>query len=624
MASIFNALHIGYSGLNAAQIGIDTTGHNISNAETEGYTRQRVVTSAAISTNSNVGERGNGVKVTEITRIFDSFVNARYQTASQNKEYSDTLKKNLEELSSYFPDIENVGIKQDLQNYFNSWQSLAANPNNTAIKVDLAQKTQVLTQHLASTRSQISGLQTSVDGQIKVKVDEVNRIGQQIAEINKSINVAESDGISNANDLRDQRGVLEMSLKKLIGASVFTGNIQSNMPVDSNIAIENGTYNVQVGGFNLVDGSSFHPIGMDSKDNSGNFNDLYYERQDGIRFAIGDKVTGGSIGAMLELRGSILGTNGVFENGFLQETMNSLDVFSKGLIESTNNIYAQTATSSMQSNVLSFSDNQTLLSTDENFKEGTFDLVAYDINGNEVARRSVNINTSTVIDNASATNLLTDGVTPNSIAEQLKAQKDDNHDNSALNDIDDMINPTFASTSNVFSISMKGQYASAGYTFAIQDHGTNFAGVTGMSRFLDGSSAKNITLNASLQSNASEIRAFKAPSDGGNDTALDMVQLQFSSVDFKEGYNKSSSDTIYGRFDNLVTKVGTRTNAVISNNDTITAQYNAVKQEQDSISKVSIDEEMANLIRYQTSYGAAAKVITTIDQMMTTLLGIKQ
>jgi flagellar hook-associated protein 1 FlgK len=127
-----------------------------------------------------------------------------------------------------------------------------------------------------------------------------------------------------------------------------------------------------------------------------------------------------------------------------------------------------------------------------------------------------------------------------------------------------------------------------------------------------------------LQSNASEIRAFKAPSDGGNDTALDMVQLQFSSVDFKEGYNKSSSDTIYGRFDNLVTKVGTRTNAVISNNDTITAQYNAVKQEQDSISKVSIDEEMANLIRYQTSYGAAAKVITTIDQMMTTLLGIKQ
>jgi len=623
MASIFNALHIGYSGLNAAQIGIDTTGHNISNAETEGYTRQRVVTSAAISTSSNVGERGNGVKVTEITRIFDSFVNGRYETASQNKEYSDTLKKNLEELSSYFPDIANVGIKQDLQNYFNAWQSLAANPNNTAVKVDLAQKTQVLTQHLSQTRSQISALQSSLDSQIKVNVDEVNRIGQQIADINKAINVAESDGVSNANDLRDQRGVLEMSLKKLIGASVFTGYIQSNMPVDSNIAIENGTYNVQVGGFNIVDGASFHPIGMDSKDNAGNFNDIYYERQDGSRFPIGEKVTGGSIGAMLELRGSRLGADGVFENGFLQETMNNLDVFANGLIESTNNIYAKAATSSMQSNSLSFNDQQALLSTDENFKAGTFDVVAYDIDGNEVARRSVSINVSTVIDNASATNLLTDGVTKNSIAEQLKAQKDDTGDNNSLNDIDDMISPTFSTQGNIFSISMKGQYASAGYTFAIEDNGTNFAGVTGVSRFFDGNNAKNITLNASLQSNVSSIRAFKAPSDGDNNTALDMVQLQFASVDFKQGYNKSSLDTIYGRFDNLVTQVGTRTNAVISNNDSVTAQFNAIKQERDSISKVSIDEEMANLIRYQTSYGAAAKLITTIDQMMTTLLGIK-
>jgi flagellar hook-associated protein 1 FlgK len=623
MASIFNALHIGYSGLNAAQIGIDTTGHNISNAETEGYTRQRVVTSAAISTHTNVGERGNGVKITEITRIFDSFVSARYETAAQNKQYSDTLKKNLTELSSYFPDIENVGIKQDLQNYFNSWQSLAANPNNTAIMVDLAQQTQVLTQHLSQTRSQISTLQNSLDGQIKVNVEEVNRIGQQIADINKAINVAESDDISNANDLRDKRGVLEMSLKKLIGASVFTGYIKSNMPVDSNIAMENGTYNIQIGGFNVVDGSSFHPIGMDSKDNSGNFNDIFYERQDGVRFPIGEKVTGGSIGAMLELRGSKLGSDGVFENGFLQETMNSLDVFAKGLIESTNNIYAQSATSSMQSTLLPFGDQQALLSTDENFKAGTFDLIAYDINGNEVARRSVNINASTVMDNASVTNVLSDGVTPNSIAQQLQAQKDDNADNNALNDIDDMLTATFAKPSNVFTLSMNGTYAEAGYTFAIADHGSNFAGVTGMSRFLDGNNAKNITLNASLQSNASDIRAFKAPSDGGNDTALDMVQLQFSSIDFKEGYNTSSSDTIYGRFDNLVTKVGTRTNAVIANNDSITAQFNAIKQEQDSISKVSIDEEMANLIRYQTSYGAAAKVITTIDQMMTTLLGIK-
>ena len=623
MASIFNALHIGYSGLNAAQVGIDTTGHNIANAETEGYTRQRVVTSEATPVAITPGARGNGTKISEIIRVFDSFVNNRYSAAAQNKEYSDTLKKNLEELSTYFPAIDNVGIKEDLKNYFDLWQSLASNPSNTAVKVALAQQTQTLTQHIAQTQAKIEALQRSTDDQLLVNVEEVNRIGSQIADLNRAIDVAESDGVSNANDLRDQREMLSMSLNKLIGATVFSGNLRTNMPVDSNIATKTGSYTIQVGGFNIVDGSFFHPIGIDAKSNAGQFNDIYYERQDGVQFPFADKITGGKIGALIELRGSLISSDGTFKDGFLQETMNAFDVFSKGLIEATNNLYAQTATDSMQSNALSFGDTQTLLSTDENFKAGTFDLVAYDINGNEVARRSVTINTNTVIANASGTNLLSDGVTPNSIAQQLQAQKDDTGDNNGLNDIDDMITATFAKPSNIFTLSMKGNYASAGFTFSIEDHGTNFAGVTGVNRFFDGNSAKNIELTAPLQKNASDIRAFKAPSVGENQTALAMVQLQFSSFDFNEGYNKSVSTTIYGYFDLAVTRVGTRTNSVIAANDTITAQFNAIKQEHDSISKVSIDEEMANLIRYQTSYGAAAKVITTIDQMMTTLLGLK-
>lgn len=624
MASIFNALHIGYSGLNAAQIGIDTTGHNIANAETEGYTRQRVVTSTSTPISITPGARGSGVKIAEIVRVFDSFVNDRYSAAAQNKEYSDTLKKNLEELSTYFPDIDNVGIKEDLKNYFDLWQSFASNPSNTAVKVALAQQTQTLTQHIAQTQAKIGALQRSADNQILVNVEEVNRIGGQIADLNRAIDVAESDGVSNANDLRDQREMLSMSLGKLVGAKVFSGNLQTNMPVDSNIATKTGSYTIQVGGFNIVDGSYFHPIGVDAKSNSGQFNDIYYERQDGVRFPFADQIKGGKIGALIELRGGLIGNDGKFNDGFLQQSINTFDVFAKGLIEATNNLYAQTATKSMQSNALSFSDNQTLLSTDENFKAGTFNLIAYDINGNEVARRSVTINTSTVMDNASATNFLSDGVTKNSIAEQLKAQKDDTGDNNALNDIDDMITATFAKPSNIFTLSMNATYAASGFTFAIEDQGTNFAGVTGLNRFFDGNSAKNIELSAPFQKDPSLIRGYKAPASGDNQMALDMVQLQFTRFDFKERNNQKTSDTMYGFFDQLVTRIGTKTNAVFASNDTITAQFNAIKQEHDSISKVSIDEEMANLIRYQTSYGAAAKVITTIDQMMTTLLGLKQ
>lgn len=613
MASIFNALHIGYSGLNAAQIGIDTTGHNISNAETEGYSRQRVVTAAATPVGIDPGARGNGTQVTQIARIFDNFVYNRYTTASQSKAYSDTLKQNLEELSSYFPEVEKVGIKDDLQSYFDTWQSLANNPSNSALKVALAQQTQTLTKHIQDTREKISTLQNSMNDQIKVSIDEVNRIAEQIADINLEINKAESGGLNNANDLRDQRNQLELTLAKLVDAKVLVGQIESSNVIDSNIAVKQGSYTVQVGGFNIIDGGSFHPIGVETV-GKYEYNVLYYERQDGLKIPFSSHVTGGKVGALLELRGTTIGTDGEFEDGFLQETVNNLDSFAKGLIEATNNIYAQTATTSMQSNPLSFSDNQSILSTDENFHAGTFDLIVYDIDGNEVARRSITLDNGTLIDDLPQT--------ANSITGQINRSVDDNSDNNSMNDLDDMLYGTFNSTHNIFQISLKAAYESQGYTFSIEDNGTNFAGVTGVNRFFDGNDAQNITLNQSLKNDSTQIKGFKSPANGDNQTALDMVQLQFDSITFGNKVN-NTSDTAYGYFDGLVTQVGTKTNSAKITNDSLTAQLNAIKQEQDSISKVSIDEEMANLIRYQTSYGAAAKIITTIDQMMTTLLGIK-
>lgn len=621
MASIFNALHIGYSGLNAAQIGIDTTGHNISNASTEGYSRQRVVTAAATPVSIDPGQRGNGTQITEIARIFDQFVFDRYSVTSQNKANSDTLKSNLQELSTYFPDIEKNGIKNDLQNYFNSWQSFASNPSNDAQKVALAQQTQTLTTDINKARLQMVALQNSLNDQVAVSINEVNRIAGQIAGLNKSINLAEAGGVNNANDLRDQRNQLELTLSNLVGSKAINGQITSNNAVDPNIAINNGAYTMLIGGFNIIDGANFHPIGIDKSGNKNGYNELYYERQDGAKIPFDQSITGGKVGALLELRGTTINSNGDFENGFLQETINNLDAFAKGVIESTNNVYAQSATSQMRSNPLSFSNNQSLLSTDQNFKAGTFDVVAYDINGKETARRTITINASTVMDNAAATNLLPDG-TPNSIVEQLKAIKDDNADMNALNDINSVLSTAFTTPANVLSVDVSAAFASQGYTFAIEDNGTNFAGVTGVNRFFDGQDAKSISLNTALKSDPMKIRGFRSPSNGDDQTALAMVNLQFASVDFKNGLT-TSSDTIYGYYDTMVTRVGTRTNTAVTTNDSITAQFNAMKQEQDSISKVGIDEEMANLIRYQTSYGAAAKVITTIDQMMTTLLGIK-
>jgi flagellar hook-associated protein 1 FlgK len=630
MASIFNGLHIGYSGLSASQLGINTTAHNITNAGTEGYTRQRVVQQSTAPLSAIIpGAQGNGTQVKEIIRIHDEFVFSRFMAESQNKEFSDFQRQTLLELSTYFPEIENVGIKFDMQEYFNLWGALSINPDNQAVKVALAQQTQVLSQDIQQTHTRISDLQNSLNDQLKIAVDEINKIGAQIAKLNEGIAQTESISGQHANDLRDQRGVLEVALAKLVDATVFEGNISSNMPVSRDIIEKGGNYSVNIAGFNVIDGKTFHPIVIDNKSNPNGFYDLYYERQDGAVFPMAGLIKGGQVGAILDLRGSSFDANGNLQNGQLQEIINQLDGFAAGLIESTNNLYAQGAQKQMNSDKLPLGAMETLMDSSLTMRTGTFDIVAYDIDGNVKASRSVSITSTTVMDDTvydAAGGIVTPG-TLNSIIGQLRMNQDDNADGNATNDIDNILTASYINGQLELKVN---QSDFAGYTFGIVDNqanglasGTNFAGATGLSRFFEGDSANNISLERSLRDDPAKIKAGKSSIEGDNKLANDMLQLQFERISFSANGTKTSS-TLYGYFDAIVTDVGTRTNAAITTNETIMAKYNAVLQSYESISKVSIDEEMVNLIKYQTAYGAAAKIITTIDEMMDTLLGLKR
>ncbi len=623
MASLFNSLNVGYSGLTASQVGINTTGQNIANAETPGYTRQRVVNAASTPlSNATPGAQGSGVSVTEITRVFDAFVYNRYSDSSQSKEYSDFMRQSLEELSTYFPDIEGVGIKADLQNYYNTWQTLVDNPDSTAVKTDLAQQSKTLATHISQTRDQVFALQSTLDDQLNVAVDEVNRLAKSITDLNRSITETESGGLNNANDLRDQRDLLQLSLSKLINAEVFVDAIESNTAVSSSINEAQGNYTIHVGGYNIVDGTTFHPIGIDSSNNKNGFSEIYYQRQDGEKIPLESRIKGGKVGAIFDLRGSDVRTDsGTPDDGILQETINDLDAFAASLIEYTNTIYAQGATGSMLSNEVNVNATQELVNIDLNINTGTFDINIYDIDGAVVSTRSINIDEFTSLTGVAGSN---------SIEGQVSDNIDDNGDNNSANDIDDFIQ--FAYAGGKMSLSLKGNFENEGYTFSLSDQkpsgelssGTNFSGAMGLNRFFDGDDASNIKVSSKFADDPSTINAFKAPISGDNGVALDMVQMQFEDITFRYDNTQTQTDTIYAFYDTLATNVGVKTNAAVLFNDTMTAQYNAVELEYSSISKVSIDEELTNLIKYQTAYGASAKVISTIDQMLNTLLGIKQ
>lgn len=628
MSSIFNALHIGYSGLNASQAGINTTSHNITNAESEGYTRQRVVTAAATPVKMAPGNVGNGTEVMEITRIFDSFVYDRYTATASNKEFSDFEKKTLEELSTYFPEIDEVGIKTDLKEFYNLWQSFSDNPDNDSIKIALVKQTETLTDHIAHTRDKVRTLQEQVNEELRVDIEEVNSVAKELADLNTAINIAEAGEGYDANDLRDKRNTLEMRLAKLVGANTSYGQIESNIQIASELNSRTGSYSVSINGFNIVDGSTFHPLHISKENSPDGMYEISYERQDGKLVPMEEIISGGEVGAILKLRGKSADPDTkVLSGGVLQDTLNQLDTFAAGLIQATNNIYAETPKTNLQSNTLELGPNTSLFNSSLNIKEGAFDLVVYDIDGNEVASRAININIATTMTGVSGSN---------SIEGQILLQKDDNGDLNATNDIDDFFKNGFdykpeQTGGYKMSLSLDPAYVGQGYTFSIRDSlktvefdsGSNFAGALGLNRFFDGDDAGSIRVNDEIKENPDTLRAGTSFLSGDNSVAINMIQSQYENYDFEVG-NQVFRTTTYGMFDVIATGVGTQTNAAIFKNDTVTAQFNATELEYSSISKVSIDEEMTNLIRYQTSYGAAAKIITTVDQMMQTLLGLKQ
>ncbi len=132
--SLFSTLNTGYSGLSAAEVATATTGHNIANANDDYYTRQRVMTSASTPFHTTPGDIGTGVRVTQIARIHDEYTYQRLKDSSNALSYDDFSQQRLTEVAKHFPDLKDLGIANDLTNYFNSWNDFSSNTDDGSQK----------------------------------------------------------------------------------------------------------------------------------------------------------------------------------------------------------------------------------------------------------------------------------------------------------------------------------------------------------------------------------------------------------------------------------------------------------------------------------------------------------
>ena len=221
-----NILNIGKSGLFAAQAGLSTTGNNISNANVVGYSRQVVLQGAGPGQNIGSGFIGSGTQVTDIKRYSDQFLNAQVRTATTTKSSLDAFYTQIAQVDNLMADPSS-GLSPSLQDFFKGVQDVASNPASTASRQALLSGADSLAARFQGLNGRMQEIREGVNSQITSNVTMINAYADQIAVLNEQIGGASASGQGMPNSLLDQRDQLVLELNKQIKATVVAGDNNS-------------------------------------------------------------------------------------------------------------------------------------------------------------------------------------------------------------------------------------------------------------------------------------------------------------------------------------------------------------------------------------------------------------
>jgi flagellar hook-associated protein 1 FlgK len=208
------------SALLAAQAGLATSGHNIANAQTPGYNRQDVIFGARRPEILAYGAIGRGVEVLGIRRIQDEFLlgNLRAQT-SRLHSYA-AVDTALYDIEGILGSVDNDHLGDALNNFFAAWNDLAQPPANASLKINVVAKAETLVADFRAIDEALGRLETDLEKRIQVEIENLNRLLEDVGELNRQVMAAEAGG-QPANDLRDQRDLKITQLSELAEISVL-------------------------------------------------------------------------------------------------------------------------------------------------------------------------------------------------------------------------------------------------------------------------------------------------------------------------------------------------------------------------------------------------------------------
>lgn len=253
--STFQGLEIAKTGLFASQQALNLTGHNISNANTPGYTRQ-VIDLSAIAPPTTYGMAdqwgkaiGGGVNVDGYRQIRDQFLDQQYRRENTTLGEWETKSDTLSAIEGILNEPSDTGITTVLDNFFNSLQDLSKNPESLEVRAEVRENGISLTDTINTIYQHLDDQENQINSTIQSRVQEINSYAEQISKLNNEIYRFELTG-QTANDLRDQRNLLVDKLSEIVNINTYEDS--------------NKNFRVDISGQALVDGNNAYTMSIDN------------------------------------------------------------------------------------------------------------------------------------------------------------------------------------------------------------------------------------------------------------------------------------------------------------------------------------------------------------------------
>lgn len=324
MPSTFFGLNTAYTGLLAANAALNTTSNNISNVNTTGYSRQQVVQQAseALRTFTTYGCAGAGVDTIAIERVRDEFYDVRYRNNNTSLGEAESKQYYYKLLEGYFADDNTTkGFSSIFDEMFNALEEVKKDAGSTTTKTNFVGYANNLVQYFKDMSENLTNSQKDINAEIKVQINSINSTAEQIATINKQINIIEMAG-GTANELRDQRTVLLDSLSKSVSVEtkeipIYDANDPTRLTGGTNFIV------TIAGGQELVNGNSYNKMdcvarSSEEKTNQSDADGLYdIYWSNGNVFNLNNSSIGGNLQGLLQMRD---GNNGEYFNGTVTGT----------------------------------------------------------------------------------------------------------------------------------------------------------------------------------------------------------------------------------------------------------------------------------------------------------------